>query len=142
MCDHAKRRHFAGIGSALGVLALSLLLVSCSGGGTDPDPTDPPEISVAGINNGDVLDGPVTIHLTITPGATYQATLNGQPFFSGTTVSEAGTYVLEVVARKDGLTSTVTINFEIRPVGGDALIIRFFRLNVKRKIPHHVKGSE
>ncbi len=89
---------------------------------------DPPQITVSGVKEGDVLEGPVTIHLTVTPGATYQATLDGQPFFSGRTVSEAGNHTLEVVARKDGLTSTVTINFEIRPVGGDLLIVRFFDL--------------
>jgi beta-lactamase superfamily II metal-dependent hydrolase len=128
MCKHSETRLFSGLARAFLALSVSVALVSCGGGGTEPDPKDPPEITVAGVSDGDVLEGPVTILLTITTGATYQATLNGQPFFSGNTVSQAGNYTLEILARKDGLTSTVTISFEIRPVGGNLLILRFFNL--------------
>ena len=128
MFGHAESRLFSGLARAFFAISVSLALASCGGGGTEPEPKDPPEITIEGVSNGDVLEGPVTIHLTITSGATYQATLNGQPFFSGATVSQAGSYTLEVLARKDGLTSTVTVGFEIRPVGGNVLIMRFFNL--------------
>lgn len=111
--------------SATGLL---VLLGACGDGGTDPTPSEPPEITVTGVQDGAVFEEPVTIVVGVEQGATFQATLDGASFFSGTTVSEAGSHVLEVTARKSGLTSSVTIRFEIRPVGGDLLIVRFFDL--------------
>ena len=110
-------------------LAAWLLLsaLACSGGdGVTPEP-EPPEITVTGVAAGGVYDQPVTIVVTVDAG-TYSATLNGESFFSGSTVAAPASYVLDVVARNGTLTSTMRIAFSIQFGGPGVMILRMFDL--------------
>lgn len=112
--------------SALALLAL-IAVSACSSGGSSGPAVEPPVITITGVTDGAVLDGPVTISVTI-DGGTFQATLNGDAFFSGSTVSEPGVYELRVEATNAGGTSVRVVGFEIRFSGDSLLIIRMFNL--------------
>ena len=79
--------------------------------------TTPPEITITGVTEGQVIVSPETVTPEFTvddPDATVTATLNNEPFTSGTEVSEAGEYELEVTAiDASGNEAEVTVNFEI-----------------------------
>lgn len=126
----APARAHAGRSSVI-LLPLGLLLVAllgaCGGGGTAPPPEAPPVITVTGVEDGAVLTEPATVTVSVDKG-TFQATLNGEPFFSGTTVADPGSYELVVVARDGELTSTEVVRFEIRLGGDSLLIVRLFDL--------------
>ena len=113
---------------AIAVTALfPAVLAACGGSdGTAPTP-DPIEITVSGVQDGMVAEGPVTIRIEVSRG-TYDATLNGETFFSGTTVSDPGSYSLRVDARDGADTATETIDFEIRLGGESVLVVRLFDL--------------
>ena len=72
-------------------------------------------------------EGPVSITISVSVG-TYAATLNGISFFSGSTVSDPGSYVLRVEAQNGVSTSQSVVSFEIRLAGGSVLVIRVFDL--------------
>lgn len=108
-------------------IGLFALLPGC--GGDDPagPPSDPLEIAVTGVEDGAVYEAPVTIDIQTTRGS-YSATLDGETFFPGSTVSDIGAHTLIVTAR-DGVDSeTVRIDFEIRLGGDSFLIVRMFNL--------------
>jgi beta-lactamase superfamily II metal-dependent hydrolase len=112
------------------LLALAVLtgtvLAACGGqSGTEPDRT--PTITVSGVTDGAVVVGPVTVAITVDVG-TYSATLNGEEFFSGRTVSDPGSYTLVVSARNGSATSSETLAFTIELSGSSRLIIRVFNL--------------
>jgi hypothetical protein len=78
-----------------------------------------PVITIAGVTNGEVSNGPVTPVITVTdaypkPSATV-ITLDGQPFVSGTTITAMGDHTLDVTATDlAGNTSSVSITFDVR----------------------------
>jgi beta-lactamase superfamily II metal-dependent hydrolase len=111
---------------SLAIWVLLLPLACGGGGGTGPEP-DPPEITVTGVADGGVYDEAVTIVVTVDAG-TYSATLNGQAFFSGSTVSAPGSYLLEVEARNGTQTSSLQVSFSIQLGGPGVLILRMFDL--------------
>ena len=69
----------------------------------------------------------VTIAVSVDVG-TFTATMNGQSFFSGTSVAQPGNYLLRVEARNAGLTAELEVSFEIRFEGDGVLIVRLFNL--------------
>jgi hypothetical protein len=80
----------------------------------------PPEITLTGVTDGDVVYLPDTITPffsatdDLTPPPTVTAKLNGSPFDSGTTVSGAGHYTLIVTAEDQaGNIATLTVKFTI-----------------------------
>ena len=112
------------------VLAVAtVFFVSCGGGegATAPPESRAPVITVAGVESGSVLVEPVTITVSVDVG-TFVATLNGQTFFSGTSVSEPASYVLRVEAQNAGFTTELEVTFEIRFAGDGVLIIRMLNL--------------
>ncbi|WP_412732027.1 beta strand repeat-containing protein [Minisyncoccus archaeiphilus] len=66
---------------------------------------------VTGVSDGGVYSNAVTPLF----GATHTATLNGNPFVSGTSVSSTGNYVL--IVTNEAETASVTINFSIDATG-------------------------
>lgn len=110
-------------------LVALLLFTACSGGDSAGPSIEPPVITVTGVEDGGVYEEAVTISVTVagaTRGST--TTLNGEPFFSGGTVSEPGSYVLRVEARNATATSIEEIAFELRFSGESLLIIRMLDL--------------
>jgi len=80
--------------------------------------TSPPEISVSGVADGEEYTDPVTPVLAAVddadPNPTVIATLNGEPFTSGTTVGDVGRYELIAIASDaSGNESEVEIDFRI-----------------------------
>lgn len=111
------------------------LLVSCclaflgacaSDGGTAPEPV-PPQITVSGVQQGGRYEAPVTIGIQVDRGS-WEATLNGEGFTSGRTVTAPGEYTLAVSARHGTATSTATISFTLVGPAGGTLIIRLLNL--------------
>jgi len=95
------------------VLHLKVAHSSSSANGGD---TTPPVIDITGVTEGQVIVSPntVTPEFTVSDDATVTATLNGEPFTSGTVVSEVGEYELEVTAiDASGNEVEVAVNFEI-----------------------------
>jgi competence protein ComEC len=109
------------------VLAALLVASACSGGGSSGPAVQPPVITVTGVADGAVVEEPVTIFVTI-DGGTFRATLNDEPFFSGGTVADPGTYLLRVEATNAGGTSIREVGFEIRFSGESLLIVRMLDL--------------
>lgn len=77
----------------------------------------PPEISISGVEDGEIYSSPVTITFEATDELcgieSLTATLNDEEISSGTTVDSDGVYKLIVTARdKAGNTSTKEVNFE------------------------------
>ena len=82
--------------------------------------TTPPVIDLTGVTEGQVIVSPDTVTLLFSvsddtdPEPTVLATLNGEPFTSGTEVSEVGEYELEVTAiDASGNEAETAVNFEI-----------------------------
>jgi len=108
-------------------LQVELLNPPADGGDTTPPittltgvDTTPPVIDLEGVTEGLVVVSPDTATLVFEvsddtdPAPTVTATLNGEPFTSGTEVSEVGEYELEVTAIDDSDNETeVAVNFEI-----------------------------
>jgi len=109
------------------LFAFLLVVPACAGSDSAGPSVEAPVINVAGVENGGVYEEAVTISVTIDRG-TLVATLNGESFFSGQTVSEPGSYVLRVDAASQGGTSSLEIDFEIRFSGESLLIVRMLNL--------------
>lgn len=109
------------------VLLLGTLPILGCGGDDPSGPDRGPEISVAGVEDGDTLQGPVTITITVDRGA-FSAVLNGMPFLSGQSVTAPGDYTLVVTAQDGASTSTLELEFRIVLTGESRLIVRFFDL--------------
>ena len=80
--------------------------------------TTPPEITVTGVTDGQQSSEALTITYSATddtdPNPSVSATLNGEPFASGSEVSEAGEYELVVTAEDaSGSQSQEEISFEV-----------------------------
>jgi beta-lactamase superfamily II metal-dependent hydrolase len=106
-------------------LALACVL-AC--GSEPPGPADrTPVITISGIQDGAVVTGPVTITIEVDIG-TYLATLNGETFVSGRTVSGPDDYALSVTARNGDANAAATVAFTIALSGDTRLIIRVFDL--------------
>jgi beta-lactamase superfamily II metal-dependent hydrolase len=107
-----------------------LLLFTAAGCGGDsaagPEPT-PPVISISGVQDGVTYSAPVTIGITVDRGA-WEASLNGQPFSTGTTVRDPGVYTLQVTARSGILVATRQLTFTLAAPPGGALIVRLLDL--------------
>jgi competence protein ComEC len=107
-------------------LSAALLAAACSDSpSTPPDPVAP-VITVTGVQAGGSYTGTVAIGIAVDRG-TYSATLNGQPFTGGT-VSNPGSYTLEVSARNGAATSSATVPFTLSFAGSRVLIVRLFDL--------------
>ena len=114
-------------GHVAALMIAAALAAGCGGSdGTAPEP-QAPVITVQGVSDGAVVEGPVSITISVSVG-TYAATLNGISFFSGSTVSDPGSYVLRVEAQNGVSTSQSVVSFEIRLAGGSVLVIRVFDL--------------
>jgi beta-lactamase superfamily II metal-dependent hydrolase len=115
------------VGGVLVFAALGLGFAGCG----DDDPADPgpqaPAITISGVEEGVVYTEPVTILISVDVG-TYTAELNGDPFQSGGTVEDIGTYTLEVVADNQGAMSNETVNFGITLSGERIIIVRMLDL--------------
>jgi len=75
-----------------------------------------PRIEVAGVQDGVHRNGPVTALITVTDLTldTWSATLNGQPYTSGTPVTAEGSYTLAITAQDQAAhTANRTITFVI-----------------------------
>jgi competence protein ComEC len=114
-------------GALLALAALTGTVLSACGGESGTEPDRAPTIIVSGIADGAVVAGPVTIAITVDVG-TYSATLNGEEFFSGRTVSAPGAYTLVVTARHGSATASETVAFTIELSGSSRLIIRVLDL--------------
>lgn len=119
------RRDLLRASSLTSVLA-SLALGACSSDSTT-QPPPAPVITVTGVENGVTYTTPVTIGISVDEGV-YEATLNGQDFLSGTTVSDIGTYRLFVEARNGEATSQQEVLFGITLAGDRILIVRVLDL--------------
>lgn len=108
-------------------LLLPALLVAACGRPTPADPDLPPAISIYGVEDGGVYEEAVTIEISVDRGS-WSARLNGEPFYSGDTVSALGGYTLEVTARASGLESTEQVEFELAFTGDRVLIFRMIDL--------------
>ena len=107
-------------------MALALVVTACGDGSTGPTPV-PPAITVQGVADGATYTVPVTINITVDRGS-YEATLDGQPFISGTTVTSLGAHALSVTARNGAATATQTVGFTIAGAAGGAIIVRMLNL--------------
>jgi competence protein ComEC len=114
-------------GIVLLLFCCSIFLAACgSDGGTGPAPAAP-VITVTGIEQGGRYSGPVTIAVQVDRGS-WEATLNGQPFSSGQTVTAPGDYTLAVAARNGTAQSASTLTFTILAPAGGTLIVRLLDL--------------
>jgi beta-lactamase superfamily II metal-dependent hydrolase len=112
--------------AAAAVLLILPVFAACGAdGGITPLPT-PPVILITGVQDGATYPGPVTIGISVDRGS-WEATLNNQPFTSGT-VSQPGTYTLNVSARAGVETATAVVAFTISAPAGGVLIIRVLDL--------------
>lgn len=109
------------------ILLASIAVAACGGDSTGPAPATP-AITVVGVQQGQTYNTGVTITFTADRGS-YEATLNGQPFASGATVSAPGTYTLIVSARNGAAVATRTIQFTIGGTAGAGVtVIRLINL--------------
>lgn len=108
-------------------LPLVLLFAACSDSPSAPPAPVAPVITVAGVQVNGAYEGSVTIAISVDRGS-YTAALNGAPFAGGGTVSDPGTYTLEVQARNGTATSSVSIPFTLRFAGNRVLIVRLLDL--------------
>lgn len=79
-----------------------------------------PVVVLTGVTNGAVVRGPVTLHFAATDAslATAVATLDGQPFSDGATVTTEGTHLATVVATdRAGNSTTRQLSFTIDTTG-------------------------
>lgn len=106
---------------------IPLSLVACSDGGTAPPAGVAPRITVTGVSEGDSITDSVTIDIAVDRGS-FQATLNGNQFFSGRVVRDPDNYLLHVDAQSGEATATLDLNFTITFAGQSILIIRFIDL--------------
>jgi beta-lactamase superfamily II metal-dependent hydrolase len=118
------RSWYAG---AIAAAVVAAGLVAACGDNAGPEPDRTPTISISGVSDGQVAQGPLTIVITVDVG-TYSAELNGAEFFSGRTVSDPGAYTLTVSARNGTATASQTVQFTIELSGSSRLIIRLFNL--------------
>ena len=78
--------------------------------------TTPPVIDITGVTEGQIIVSPDTVTpvFSVSDDAIVTATLNGEPFTSGTVVSEVDEYELVVTAiDASGNEAEVAVNFEI-----------------------------
>lgn len=122
-----RRLRFSGL-----ALVGSILLMAGCAGDTPVDPPTPPQILIDGVEDGGVYEEPLTIEITVDRGS-FSATLDGAPFYSGSTVSALGDHTLEVTARASGSESTERVEFELTFTGERVLILRMFDLG--RHVP-------
>lgn len=91
------------------VLILSLTLSGCFSFSV-PDPS----FTVEGVEDGQTYEQPVTPTIEPGKGTTLTITLNGEPFESGTTITQDGEYKLVIVAKNSrGKETTSEIKFTI-----------------------------
>lgn len=108
------------------ILAGLALLAGCDSSPSEVD-REPIEITITGVEEGGSYDSPVVIDISTDRG-TYAATLDGDLFVSGRTVSEIGPHTLEVVARDGADERTATVSFELVFTGSSTLIVRMIDL--------------
>ncbi len=109
-----------------GVLVL-LVLAACSGSSPTDSPPRAPTITIDGVEDGGVYQEPRTIGIAVDRGS-FHATLDGELFTSGATVSAPGDHTLRVDASHQGRTSSREVRFRIDLTGESVLILRMFDL--------------
>jgi beta-lactamase superfamily II metal-dependent hydrolase len=122
-------------------LLLPMLWAACGngGGGTGPAPT-PPTVTVlataggvtAPLADGAAFTPPVRIDVTTDRGV-FNAALNGAAFFSGSEVTQPGSYTLVVTARDGTATRTVSLSFTLAFTGSSLLTIRLLDLGANEE---------
>jgi beta-lactamase superfamily II metal-dependent hydrolase len=116
---------------AVFALLAALTLAAAAACSSSSEPTAsgiPPIITVQGVAEGQTYDAPVAITIRVDRGA-YAATLDDQPFLSGSTVAMPGAHTLDVIARASVVdTAAAHVHFTIAAPSGGALIIRMFDL--------------
>jgi beta-lactamase superfamily II metal-dependent hydrolase len=110
----------------LAVLLGTFVLAACEQTVVTPEP-EAPRISIAGVEHGATYQQPVTIVIAADQGS-LSATLNGANFFSGSTVSDYGTYRLRATARLGSVVTDTTVDFTIEradlpPLTGESILI-------------------
>lgn len=116
--------------SARHALVLLAIAITACGSPDGSGSTDqPPVVTISGILEGVTYQGPVTILIAIDQGA-YQATLDGQPYISGSSVGAPGAHTLSVAAHVGAAAITRLVHFTIQAPAGGALIVRMFDLGV------------
>lgn len=92
------------------------------------EPTrEPIQITISGVEDGATYTSPVVIEIATDRGS-YSATLDGQLFVSGRTVSEIGPHTLQVIARDGADADTAAVSFELLFEGSSTLIVRMIDL--------------
>lgn len=103
------------------------VLAACRGGSPTDTGPQPPAISIEGVVDDAEYDGAVTILISVDRGS-YEASLNGESFHSGTSVSTPGAHELRVEARAGEATSIREVGFRIVVRGESMLIVRLIDL--------------
>ena len=119
----------APLRSRLTACCVLFLLACASDNGTGPE-VQAPVISIQGVTDAASYNVPVIPVIQVDRGS-YEATLNGQPFISGRTVSDPGAYTLVVTARNGAQTATKQVTFTIAAPPGGTLIVRLFDLGAQ-----------
>ena len=107
--------------SRLFLPCLIAVALACGGDATGPGVEPAPVITVTGVADGETYQMPVTIGISVDRGS-YEATLDGATFVSGSTVSAPGEHTLQVSARNGVATSSRTISFSIAGELGELLV--------------------
>lgn len=133
-----QSRYGLGTACLFGAASLLILTVACGGDPSAVEPTPAPTIVITGVEEGVAYTGPVTPNISVDRG-TYEATLDGAAYVSGTSINAPGRHSLTVVARNAGRTSSRSVSFSIGTVGpisrvparGTAATLDFVSWNVE-----------
>jgi len=93
------------------VLSAFFLAAGCSDGPAGVGPVAP-AVNIVGVQEGQSYIAPITIDISVDRGS-YTATLNNAPYTSGTAITGAGQYVLQVNAQNGSAVTSKTVHFTL-----------------------------